>query len=126
LTTSLAGVRQSQNSFSSTTNYSFADSVTTGPTGGPQLTTTYSYNTAQGQLSAVTDPNGQQVRYTYDSMGRVNNVFSPDTSTVSTTYDDSNHKITVTRSVDSSHSVATIQASDPLGNLLTTTVQDSS
>jgi len=125
LTKSVAGVQQIQNIFSSTTQYSFPDTVTAGPAAGPQLTTTYTYS-LQGEVSTVRDANGQQTGYSYDTLGRPTVVTLPDATHLTTAYDDPNHKVTATTPVDSSHSTVQVQASDPLGNLLTTTVQDGS
>lgn len=121
---SVAGVQQFQNVLSSNTHYAFPDSVIAGPSSGPQLTTTYTYNSSQ--VATVSDPNGQITRISYDTMGRPAIVTRPDNTLLTTSYDDTNHKVTVTTPVDSTHSVVQIQASDPLGNLLTTTLQDNS
>lgn len=126
LTTTVAGVLQAQNTFSALTNYSFPDNITAGPAGGPQLATTYTYDTALGQLTTSHDPNNQVTQYTYDTLGRPASVVRPDNIAITNSYDDPNHKVTVTTPIDTSHSVVQVQISDPLGKVLTTTVQDGS
>lgn len=117
-------------SFSATTNYSFADSVTRGSAPGTQLTTSYVYNGPSdgptGLLKSLTDENSQVTQYVYDSVGRIKTVTRPDTTQVSYSYDDTNHKITIKTPIDSSHSVQEVRAADSLGRLLTTTLEDGS
>src|SRR5262249_51944462 len=60
-------------------------SVTQG-TGTEARTVTFSYN-SQGYRDTVTDPLGQQVRYTYDAVGRITQKTLPDFGAISFAYD---------------------------------------
>jgi RHS repeat-associated protein len=124
LTTSTAGIQQRQNVFSDVTKYSFPDSVTIGPSGGPQLTTSYTYNVGLGQLATSKDANNQVTSYLYDALGRPASMVRPDGTGPFNTYDDPNHKASVTTPIDASHFLVQVQTADPLGNVLTTAVQD--
>jgi RHS repeat-associated protein len=64
--------------------------VTTPPRAGitENRTTTYSYDTATGQLQSVTGPaTGATTNYTYDGYGRIRTVTDADSYTVTTDYD---------------------------------------
>lgn len=124
LTASLDAVRQSSATFSHTTNYSYPDSVTYGPSGGPQFTNSYTYNNVLGQLASIQDANGQTTQYGYDTLGRISTITRPDLAQISYGYNDSAHTITRTSPVDGSHSIQKTTALDPLDRVLTTSVAD--
>ena len=58
-------------------------------------TTTYGYDKA-GQLTKMTDPDGNQWTYTYDLLGRQIEVNDPDKGTTQITYDDAGQVLTTT------------------------------
>ncbi|PYU00232.1 MAG: hypothetical protein DMG38_09035 [Acidobacteria bacterium] len=55
--------------YSSTTAYSYADSITSG-SGTPSVTTSMTYDLNMGLILTSTDPNSVKTTFTYDSMGR--------------------------------------------------------
>jgi RHS repeat-associated protein len=114
--------------FSSATNYSYPDSITSGPSGGPQVIQHYTYNGPAdgpaGLVKTFTDENGQVTQYQYDQSGRPSAVIRPDNSQISYSYDDANHTVTTTTPIDSTLSTVQIRATDALGRLSTVTTQD--
>jgi len=58
-------------------------------------TSSYTYNYAD-QVLTVTDPLNHMTLYAYDSLGRIIQVLSPDLSTASFSYDDTNNKMIFT------------------------------
>lgn len=113
-------------SYSTTTEYAYPDSKTCGATGGPQLTTSYTYNAYTGQLASTTDPNSQVTLYAYDTMKRPLTVTRPDTSKIQYAYNDTTHTITATYPVDSSHSVSKVNYRDGLGRVTKISTTDAS
>lgn len=76
--------------FSSATNYSLPDSITTGPSGNAlSLTSNFSYDMLRGQVATSKDANGQTTSIAYDIDSRPTTTTLPDTSTVTRAYDDS-------------------------------------
>jgi RHS repeat-associated protein len=127
LTTSVAGVQQKQYNFSSTTQWSAPNSIVSGPSGGPQLITSYTYNNSYtGQLLTVVDPNGQTTSYGYDAYKRLTSVTRPDSTVLTTSYNDTSFIVTSTTPIDSSHSVKSLVAYDGLGRPITGTTEDAS
>ena len=126
LTASVGSTQQMQQSFSSTTHYSTPDSITIGPsgTGLTQLTTSYTYDSTTGLMTASSDPNSQTTSYTYDSSWRPVYITRPDSTGIGYTYDDTYHTVTVTTPIDSSHSTNQVTAKDALGRVVTTTLED--
>ncbi|HEV2299669.1 MAG TPA: RHS repeat-associated core domain-containing protein [Candidatus Acidoferrales bacterium] len=112
--------------FSSATNYAYPDSVVSGATGGPQVTTSFTYNAYTGQKATETDPNNQQTSYSYDSMHRPLTITRPDGAQISYAYNDSAHTIAITNPVDSSHAYIKTEYQDGLGRLIKGTVSNSS
>lgn len=107
--------------YSSTTGYSLPDSITTGLTSGTHLTTSYTYGL--DQVSGATDPNGQSISVTYDSMRRRLVTTRSDNTQLTIAYDDINHKQTVTTPIDGSNSNVQVTAFDTLGRASTVTLQ---
>jgi RHS repeat-associated protein len=105
--------------------------VTT-PNGG---VTSYEYDSA-GDVAQVTDPLGMVTDYTYDNLGReltqtqISNTY-PDGLTTSYTYDDQDQILTETdppvtdRVTGAVHTEVTTYTYDPDGDVLTTTLSDS-
>lgn len=134
-TASIAGVQQQSLSYSSTTNYSFPDSVTNGPSAGPQLTVSATYNGYTGQTVTSTDVNGQTTTYAYDIMRRLVTTTRPDGTQIGTCYSDlstsacysttSNYTISTTP-VDSSHARKVYSYYDGLSQVVRTSLYDSS
>jgi RHS repeat-associated protein len=69
--------------FSSETGYGLVEQVTNGSAGGPQLTTSYTYDIFTGSVQQVTDPDSLITTYEYDSAWRLSKVIPP-TDTLST------------------------------------------
>jgi RHS repeat-associated protein len=115
--------------YSATTQYSQADSITSGssPT---QLSTTLTYNLYNGQVVTATDDNGLTTTFDYDFLRRPTSVSLSNGVTTGTSithsYDDVNFKSTTMSVVDSSRSVKTITTANPFGQTLTTTLEDAS
>ena len=86
-----------QRSFSATTQYTYPDSVSVGPTGG-QLTTFFTYNMSTGTVATTTDPNGAKASFGYDIDNRPTSTTTPDNVTLTNSYDDSNAFPSVTTS----------------------------
>jgi RHS repeat-associated protein len=82
--------------YSATTSYSYPDSDICGSSGGPQLTTSYTYNAYTGQMASTTDPNLQKTSYAYDSMRRSTITTRPDSAQIVRSYNDSLHTTSVT------------------------------
>lgn len=100
--------------FSSATEFAYPDSITRGPSGGPQLTTSATYNFNTGNISVATDENGQNTTFTFDSMNRLTNVDRPGDGDLSTSFDDNSQeiKITTTSPITSSDSRVTVVTVD--------------
>src|SRR5262249_16995597 len=56
--------------YSSATQYAYPDSETSGPSGGPQLTSSATYNAYTGVIATATDANSKTTTFTYDWMKR--------------------------------------------------------
>jgi RHS repeat-associated protein len=72
--------------FTTTTNYAYPDSVTTGSS-SPTLKTNFTYDLNMGRVLTSTDPNNLKTTFTYDTVGRVTST-QPTTTPVmpATTY----------------------------------------
>lgn len=79
---------QKQWNFSSTTQYAYPDSVVRGPSAGPQLTKSATYNNQTGTVATTTDENLRVTQYSYDSFNRIHTVTRPDTVVITYDYDD--------------------------------------
>jgi RHS repeat-associated protein len=112
--------------FSSTTQYSYPDSDTCGATGGPQLTTGYTYNAYTGQKVSETDANNQVTSYTYDLMRRETSITRPDNSQISYTYADSQNQIIETDPIQGSVVRKKTDSLDGLGRVVKRTTTDAS
>jgi RHS repeat-associated protein len=126
LTASVAGTLQKQFAYTSTTNYAYPDSVVSGPSGGPQLTVSATYNSNTGQLASLTDANGQVTSYSYDSLKRLTTATRPDSVSLTTTYNDSAVTVTQSTPIDGSNTLKVVTAYDGLGRPVTATSQDGS
>jgi RHS repeat-associated protein len=108
-------------SFSSTTQYAFPDSVTRGPSVGPQFTSSYTYDPDSSLLLTSTDENGQTTHYQYDSMNRTTQVQLPPQSGTQVqqniTYGDDTVSPTVTTS-NTANSAVTVSTVDGLGHVM--------
>jgi len=116
--------------YSTATQYSLPDSVTSGTSPGPTLTTSATYNAHTGQPLTVTDDNLLVTNFSYDTLRRPAQVWQTIGSTtgvsVSTSYDDVNFTTTTTATIDASKSVKQITAFDTLGRPKLTTTEDAS
>jgi RHS repeat-associated protein len=126
LTAQVNCCQQKQFNYSSTTQWSAPDSVVSGPSGGPQLTKSATYNAYTGQVATTTDENGQVTSYGYDAYRRPTSVTRPDGTVLSTSYNDTSFVITTTTPIDGSHSAKSLVAYDGLGRPITGTTEDAS
>jgi RHS repeat-associated protein len=126
LTISVASTQQKQFNYSSTTQYSQPDSIVSGPSSGPQLTQSFTYNAYTGAIATLTNENGQVTSYTYDAYRRLTTVTRPDSIQLTTSYDETNNIVTSTSPIDSTHSASQMAAFDGLGRTVNTTIKDAS
>lgn len=112
--------------FSSTTQYAYPDSETCGSTGGPQLTTSHTYNSYIGQVLTETDSNNQTTHYSYDFIRRLISVTRPDNAQTTYTYTDSQKKYAVSKPVQGTAVNATTIFLDGLGRAVTASITDAS
>ncbi|HKR62486.1 MAG TPA: RHS repeat-associated core domain-containing protein [Thermoanaerobaculia bacterium] len=87
----------------------------TGAAGG-EITTSYAYDT-NGNLTSVTDPNGNATTYTYDDFGQMLEQESPVTGTTKYAYDVAGDLTSVTDANDAT----TVRTYDSLGRPLSAT-----
>jgi RHS repeat-associated protein len=120
----VGGVVQQQSNFTSTTQYAFPDSVTLGPSTGPQLTTSATYNSNTGLIATSTDANNQVTHYTYDNLRRLTDTQRPDNAHLTYAYDDVNKKVTFTSPVQGTDVQRQISYLDSLGRVYKTAVAD--
>jgi RHS repeat-associated protein len=120
----LSCCNQKQFNLSSATQYSAPDSIVRGPSGGPQFTTSFTYNQDNGQVLSSTDENNQVINYTYDSMNRTTQVLLPPQPPPSgtrvqlnTAFDDADASPAVTKS-STADSMVTITTLDGLGHVM--------
>jgi RHS repeat-associated protein len=73
--------QQKQFAYSAATQYSFPDSVVSGPATGPQLTTSATYNSYTGLPEATTDENNKVTTYSFDSLKRPTTITVADGTT---------------------------------------------
>jgi len=107
--------QQKEWAFTSATNYAFPASVTSGPSGGPQLTASATYNAYTGQVVSATDENSQVTSFAYDSLKRVDLVTRPDMKTIDYAYDSALAWATVSLPVQGSDRVVQKTEFDTLG-----------
>src|SRR6266571_4764688 len=114
-------------SYSSATQYSQPDSVTSG-TSPTQLTTSATYNAYTGQAATLTDENNLVTNFSYDTLRRPTRVWqtigSTNGASTSYSYDDTHFTATSTTTIDSSKSIQQITALDSLGRPITSTTED--
>ncbi len=113
--TDVGGVVQQQLAFSATTQWAFPDSVTLGPSGGPQITTSATYNSNTGFRATSTDANGQVTHYTYDNLRRLTDTQRPDSAHLTYAYDDINNKLTFSTPIQGTDVIRQITYLDSLG-----------
>jgi len=100
--------------YSTTTKYAYPDSITRGSS-SPTLTTSATYDLNMGLVNTATDENLQLTTNTYDALGRVTDVQRPDTKHIVYAYDDTNHTVQVTFSVQGTDVVRQKTFVDGLG-----------
>ena len=122
--TDVNGTVQTQMAFSASTQYAFPDSVTQGPSTGPQLTTSATYNANTGLIATSTDANNQVVHYTYDNLHRLTDVQRPDNAHITQSYDDVNKKYTLSSPVQGTDVVRQVNYLDSLGRVKKTAIAD--
>lgn len=125
LTAQLNCCTQKTWSYSSGTQYSQTDSVTSG-TSPNQLTTSYTYNLYLGLVSQSTDPNSLVTSYSYDFLRRPTSVSQVGGQSVTYSYNDTTFVTTVKTTIDSSKSVQQVSSVDGLGRVLVSTTEDGS
>jgi RHS repeat-associated protein len=113
--------------YSTTTQYSQPDSVTSG-TSPAQLTTSYQYNLYLGLMTKATDPNNLVNNYSFDFLRRPTQISQSNGSTsgetISYAYNDTSFTTTTTATIDSSKSIQQIASADGLGRVITSTTED--
>jgi RHS repeat-associated protein len=114
---------QRQWAYTSTTQYAYPNSVTSGPT-GTQYTISSTYNFATGTVNSATDENGKTTSYGYDNIDRVTSVTLPNSVVVSTSFGDSAATPTVTTS-STANSAVTLTSFDGLGRSIKQQLQNS-
>ena len=122
--TDVNGTVQSQVAFSVSTQYAFPDSVTQGPSTGPQLTTSATYNANTGLIATATDANNQVVHYTYDNLRRLTDVQRLDNAHIIQSYDDVNKKYTLSSPVQGTDVIRQVSYLDLLGRVNKTAIAD--
>ncbi len=111
-------------SYSSITQYAWPDSETSGATGGPQTTTSKTYNLTIGLVVTSTDANNKVKTYTYDSLLRQTNVARADGSNLGYSYDDAANTGTVNYPIDGTNQRRVKTYSDSLGRVTKRTTFD--
>ena len=111
--------------YSSTTQYSQPDSVTSG-TSPTQLTTYATYNLYTGWMNTSTDENGQVTQYSYDFLRRPTKVVRPDGTAISQSYNDTAFTSTLKTPIDSGKLIQQISTVDHLGYPNLSTIEDGS
>lgn len=105
-------------SFSSGTQYAYADSVVRGPSSGPQFTSRSSWNFDKGLMLSSTDENGQVTSYQYDSMNRRTQVSPPSPGAqLNIAFNDSAISSAITAS-NTANNLVEVQTFDGLGHML--------
>ena len=112
--------------FSSTTQYSYPDSIVKGAAGGPQLTANFTYNAYTGQTASITDPNNQTTSFAHDFMRRQTTLTRPDQAQIVYSYDDTGHTITASHPVQGTSVVKTTTYEDGLGQAIQSSTFDGS
>lgn len=74
--------------YSAATQYAWPDSETCGAPGGPQTTTSKTYNFNTGLVATETDENNKVTSYAYDTLRRITDIARPDSSHITYSYDD--------------------------------------
>jgi RHS repeat-associated protein len=115
--------------YSLTTQYNYPDSVVRGPSGGPQFTSSFSYNNDTGLAISSIDENGQTTQYQYDVMNRTTAILLPPQGTTvvqqNTAFDDYAVPATVKNyTTNSGNTAQTITTYDGLGHVTEVDVKD--
>lgn len=118
--------QQEQWNFSATTQYAYPDSVVRGPSGGPQLTTSSTFNSSTGLVATSTDENGQTTSFSYDYLKRLTTITRPDNAQITYAYNDAQRTVTVTTPIQSGSSQQQVTTYDGLGRPVSITTEDSS
>lgn len=114
-------------SFTSTYQYAYPQTVTVGASGGPQTSTSATYNSYTGQIASSTDENNVLTSYVYDAVTkRLTSVTTASKIISSYTYDDTNRKVTLDSIVDGTNKRRTVTYADPLGRGYRQSVGDTS
>lgn len=117
--------QQKQWAYSTATQYAYPDSVIDGGSGGPQLTTTFTYYFSTGEEKNETGPNNQTTSFVYnDAQKRLTGITHPNNSQVTYTYDDSGRTVTVNVPTQGSSAVVRETAYDMLGRPVKLTILD--
>jgi RHS repeat-associated protein len=121
--------QQMQRNFSSGTQYAFPDSVVKGPIGGPQTTTSATYNLATGQIATLVDENLQVTTFTYNDPGhldRLTDIQRPDNAHIVHTYDDIQRIFGIKSPIQGTNATQKLTTFDSLGRPVTETTKDAS
>jgi RHS repeat-associated protein len=112
--------------FLATTQYSYPNSIVKGATGGPQLTTNFTYNAYTGQIASIQDPNNQTPSFAHDFIRRQTTITRPDQAQIVNSYDDTNHTMSVSNPTQGTSVVKITTYEDGLGQAIQTTTFDGS
>jgi len=102
-------------SFSATTKYAYPDSVTSGASGGPQTTSSFTYDAYTGLLATSKDANNQVTSYGYDDMKRQLLLTRPDQAKFTWAYNDTAHTVTKSDPIQGTSVEETTNDLDGLG-----------
>ncbi|MCI0627888.1 MAG: hypothetical protein L0387_40600 [Acidobacteria bacterium] len=116
--------RKIQWNFSSTTQWNYPDSAVRGAAGGPQLTTSSTYNAHTGLVATTTDENNKVTTLTYDTLKRLTDVQRPDNAHITYTYDDVARTVRVTTPIQGTDVARQTTYLDPLGRAIKQVISD--
>ena len=112
--------------YSATTKYAYPDSVVSGSSGGPQLTTSATYNLSSGTVATSTDENAKVTSYTYDVMNRPLTLKRPDSTQLTYTYDDAANSETLSEPILGTAAMQRKSVYDGLGRTTKVSTLDAS
>ncbi len=117
--------QQEQWAFSTTTQYSYPDTILRGP-GTPQFTTSRTYDFATGLVLTATDENSKTTSFAYDALNRLTRITRPDNVQLTTSFDDTSAQpsVTSTTPIDATRGVVTATTTDGVGRVVRQVTQD--
>lgn len=110
--------------YSSAYQYAYPTSVVNGSAGGPQLTTSASYNVYTGLVETTTDENLKTTSFAYDVFRRLDTITRPDLAVTDFDHDDTNRIITRSDPIQGSDRRVERTYGDPLGRPIKTEMRN--